>query len=446
MIELLLIVFFCMLGVITGIATGLLPGLHVNNIAIILLSLSGIIVSSFSFLGSYGVSQYFIFLLISVYIISTSIAHTFLDCIPSTFLGAPDPDTALQVLPAHSLLVKGKGYEAVALSALGSYGAILFCFILIFPIRFIIGEPFLFYQNIKEIMFFVLLAISFLMIGTEKAKIDILRKGGISPSIFGMLFAIFVFLLSGLFGLVIFEVPVNSPIGLSSPVLFPALAGLFGTPTLLESLMTKPVIPKQEVKNPSLDGKMKKSSCLSIMTGSFGGILVSIIPGITSATGTILAMNARGESDKRQTIVTLSAVNTACAFFVVVVMFVILRSRSGATMAVFELISVSEWVDLLLPQYLAYLLIALLLGGTLSYFITLKVGKIFANSFVKVPYSLVVKITIGLIIFLVFLFTGFVGLLVLFVATCIGFLPVEWGVRRSHCMGILLIPILLYFA
>jgi len=444
-LPIVLVILFCILGVLTGIATGLLPGLHVNNIALILLSLSGAIVAAFSFLFEYGISEQFILVLISVYIISTSISHTFHDVIPSTFLGAPDEDMALSVLPAHALLLEGKGYEAVALSAMGSYGAILFCFLLFYPIRFFIGAPLFFYESLKEIMLFVLIAISILMIATEKAKIDDFGKKGITPAVIGMLFATFVFFLSGIFGIVIFEVPVDSPIGLSSPVLFPALAGLFGTPTLLTSLMTKPHIPKQIIENPVLDKKTKKSSILSVMTGSLGGILVSIIPGITSATGTILAMNARGESDKRQTIVTLSAVNTACAFFVVVVMFIILRSRSGATLAAMELIYVAEWTTLLMPTNLAYLLIALLLGGTLSYFLTLKIGKIFAKHFANVPYALIVKLTISLIVILVFLFTGILGVLILVVATFIGLLPVEWGVRRSHCMGILLIPIILYF-
>lgn len=444
LLLLFLVILFCVLGVLTGVATGLLPGLHVNNIAIILLSLSGVIIAGFSFLYSYGVSEEFILVLICVFIISTSISHTFHDVIPSTFLGAPDEDTALSVLPAHSLLMEGKGYEAVALSAMGSYGAIIFCFLLLFPIRFIIGSPLFFYETLRDIMFWVLLAISILMIATEKAKIDYFKKKYL-PSIAGMMFALFVFFLSGIFGIIIFGVPVDSPIGLSSPVLFPALAGLFGTPTLLESLMTKPVIPKQIIEDPVLDNKTKKSSTLSVITGSFGGVLVSIIPGITSATGTILAMNARGESDKRQTIITLSAVNTACAFFVVVVLFVILRSRSGATLAAKELISVSEWTNILMPANLIYLLIALLLGGTLSYFLTLKVGKIFAKKFANVPYVLIVKLTITMIVILVFLFTGFMGVLILIVATLIGLLPVEWGVRRSHCMGILLLPILLYF-
>jgi putative membrane protein len=341
--------------------------------------------------------------------------------------------------------MEGKGYEAVALSAMGSYGAILFCFFLLFPIRFLIGEPIMFYEDLKEIMFWVLASISILMIGTEKAKIDIFNKKGKINSVFGMLFATFVFILSGIFGIVIFEVPVDSPIGLSSPVLFPALAGLFGTPTLLTSLATNPKIPNQTIKEPVLTKKTQKTSILSIITGSFGGILVSIIPGITSATGTVLSMNLRGESDKRQTIITLSAVNTACAFFVVVMLFVILRSRSGATLAAMELIMVEEWTNIIMPVNLNYLLITLLFGGTLSYFLTLKVGKIFAKRFANVPYALIVKLTITLVVILVLLFTGILGLLILIVATCIGLIPVNWGVRRSHCMGILLIPIMLYF-
>ncbi len=337
--------------------------------------------------------------------------------LPSTVLGAPEADTALSVLPAHSLLLEGKGYEAVALSALGSYGAIVFCFLLLIPIRFLIGEPIFFYSTLREIMLWVLVAISILMIATEKGKITDFGLKGIAPSVLGMLFAIFVFFLSGVFGLVIFEIPLDSPVGFSSPVLFPALAGLFGTPTLLTSLMTKPIIPEQIIEEPKLDKKTKKSSIISIITGSFAGVLVSIIPGITSATGTVLAMNVRGESDKRQTIVTLSAVNTACAFFVVVVLFIILRSRSGATLAVNELIAVEEWTTIMMPTNLAYLLIALLLGGTLSYFLTLKVGKIFAKNFANVPYATLVYFTIAMIVILVFLFTGVFGLLILLVAT-----------------------------
>ena len=441
----ILIILFCILGVLTGILTGLLPGLHVNNIALILLSLSPAILAVMQPLQSAGITPTFTLILIAVFIISVSISHTFHDTIPTTFLGAPDEGTALSVLPAHSLLLEGNGYEAVYLSAMGSLGAIFASILLLYPIRFLIGTPIQGYETLQGIMFFVLLCITILMIGTEKARIPKDSKRKLLPTFTGMGFALFIFILSGIFGIIILEMTVDSPIGLDSPVLFPALSGLFGLPTLLTSLATQPSIPKQLIQEPKMNLKTKKNSILSITTGSLAGLLVSIIPGITSATGTILAMNARGESDSRQTIVTLSAVNTACAFFVVAVLFIILRSRSGATLAVMDLIAVKEWNAILMPSNLIYLLMALLLGGTLSFFSTVSVGKLFAQFFHKIPYQKVVLTTILLIVILVFLFTGFLGVLILFVATFIGLLTVQWGVRRSHAMGVLLLPIMLYF-
>ncbi|MDH7517046.1 MAG: tripartite tricarboxylate transporter permease [Candidatus Thermoplasmatota archaeon] len=446
MLDLLLIILFCVLGVITGIATGILPGLHVNNVALIFLSLSGTIVASLGFLFNYGITEQFILILICVYITATSLSHTFHDTIPSTFLGAPEEDTALSVLPAHSLLLEGKGYEAVALSALGSYGAVLFCFLVLYPVRFLVGSPVYLYSVLREIMVWVLIAISILLIATEKGRIELFGVNhGKIPYVFGMLFAFMIFIISGIFGLVIFDCPVDSPIGLSSSVLFPALAGLFGLPTLLTSIMTKPKIPPQIIEKIELDKKAKKSSIISVATGSLAGILVSLIPGISSSTGTILAMTARGESDRKQIIITLSSVNTACGFFVIVALFVILRARSGATIAVGELIALEEWSSIMMPTNLIYLLMAIILSGVLSYFLTLKIGKIFAKHFANVPYALLIKITIAFVIILTYLFTGVIGILILLVATFIGLLPVQWDVRRSHCMGILLIPIILYF-
>jgi len=444
-IDLGLLLLFSVFGSIVGIATGLLPGLHVNNIALILLSLSASIVAVCDPLLSFGLSEPFILLLIAAFIISVSVVHSMLDCIPTTFLGAPDEDTALSVLPAHQLLLEGKGYEAVAWSALGSYGAIIVCFLLLFPLRFVIGEPLMIYENLQGIMAWVLIAISILMIATEKSKIEECGLSGKPACFAGMGFALFVFLLSGVFGLVVLDFPVESPVGFSSPVLFPALAGLFGMPTLVTSLWTKPSLPKQRIEPLVLDKAQKKSSILSVVTGSLAGVLVSIIPGITSATGTIMAMNARGESDNRQTIVTLSAVNTASAFTVLAVLFIIMRPRSGAAIAVEELISIEEWSGLLMPANLAYLLISVVFAGALGYLLAISIGKVFAKKFTKLPYGALVGGTILSVCVLVFLFTGFWGLLILLVAMIIGLLPVQWGVRRSHCMGLLLIPIILYF-
>jgi putative membrane protein len=349
MFDFLLIIIFCVLGVLVGIITGLLPGLHVNNVALIMLSASSSVVAICTPLFAYGISQSFILILIAGFMISVSISHSFHDTIPTTFIGAPEEDTALSVLPAHGLLLKGEGYKAVALSAVGSYGAILICLILLFPLRFIIGSPLLLYSTLREAMVWILIAIALLMIATEKARITELGKKGAWPSLLGILFAAFVFVLSGVFGLLILDFNLSSPIGLPAPVLFPALAGLFGVPTLLNSLFTKPIIPEQKVEPLIMNRIEKRSSVISVTTGSIAGILVSILPGVTAATGTVLAMNLRQKSSPEQTIVTLSSVNTAAAFSVTIMLFVILRARSGVTIAISELIAVEPWQSLSMP-------------------------------------------------------------------------------------------------
>jgi putative membrane protein len=445
MLDFILIMVFCVLGVLVGVITGLLPGLHVNNVALIMLSASSGIVAVCGPLLTYGLSEQFILFLIAGFMISVSISHSFINAIPATFIGAPEEETALSVLPAHGMLLEGEGYKAVALSAISSYGAIVFCFLLLFPLRFIVGPPLLLYEVIQQGMVWVLIAIVLLMIATEKARITEAGQQGILPVMFGMLFAVFVFLLSGVFGLIILDFPLSSPVGLPGSVLFPALAGLFGVPTLVNSLLTKPAIPAQKIQPLVLNQIEKKLSVVSIATGSLAGVFVSIIPGITTAIGTVLAMNIRQKASKEQTIVTLSSVNTAAAFSVTLMLFIIQRTRSGVTIAINQLIAVEPWTSFLMPVGLTYLLMFLVFGGSLSYFLTLVVGKLFAKKFHKIPYQSLVILTVIFLCALVVLFTGLLGLLVLFTATNIGFLPLCWGVRRSHCMGVLLVPIILYF-
>src|SRR3989338_9071935 len=108
---LLEIIIPLLLGIVAGTFTGLTPGVHINLVAVLLLTLSTKInLPIFS---------------IVVFIISMATTHTFLDFIPSVFLGAPDPSTVLTVLPGHRYLIKGKGFEAVMLSIYGSITGLL---------------------------------------------------------------------------------------------------------------------------------------------------------------------------------------------------------------------------------------------------------------------------------------------------------------------------------
>jgi len=94
-------------GMFAGIITGLIPGLHVNNIAAAVLLMLPFL------------SQQFSLYAISCFIVSMAITHTIFDFIPSTLLGIPEDDTCLSTLPAHKMVLQGKAFEAIYLTAVG---------------------------------------------------------------------------------------------------------------------------------------------------------------------------------------------------------------------------------------------------------------------------------------------------------------------------------------
>jgi putative membrane protein len=282
-------------------------------------------------------------------------------------------------------------------------------------------------------MLYLLIGISSLLILTESFSERM-------EAYLAILLSSFVFLLSGLFGYVILDMPVHAPFSFRSTMLFPALTGLFGLSTILFSLLYTPEIPEQRIEEPIMDreGVMK-----SVISGSAFGSLVSVLPGITSAHATVMAMLARRNREPEQVIITLSGVNTANVIFCLETLFLISRARSGATIAISRLLDVPQWGELIPPSALIYLLIVVLIAAPFSFFITIYVGKQFALQFAKLPYR---KILSGIALFLaalVFLFTGALGLLVLLVGTCIGLIPIHFGVKRSNCMGVLLLPIII---
>lgn len=175
-------------GILFGIITGLTPGIHVNLISILLLSSAPILVK-FSPLTS-----------LAVFIVAMSITHTFIDSIPSIYLGAPDSDMALGVLPGHRYLLKGHGYAAVKLTLIGSLGAIVLS-IMLFP--FLVPLVKYGYPLIEKYIGFFLLAVAIFMILRDKNK----------------LWALIVFLMSGTLGLIVLSMP-----NLSNP-LFPMIKG-----------------------------------------------------------------------------------------------------------------------------------------------------------------------------------------------------------------------------
>jgi TctA family transporter len=88
------------------------------------------------------------------------------------FLGAPEGDTALSLLPGHRMMLAGRGYEAIKCSVIGSFGAVMGALVLLIPMRLIIGDPVHAYDAVAGWMHLLLITVSVFLIMTETASSD----------------------------------------------------------------------------------------------------------------------------------------------------------------------------------------------------------------------------------------------------------------------------------
>jgi len=269
-LEIILALVF---GMGAGIVTGLIPGIHVNLISLLVLSLSGVLLGWVSPIA------------LGVFIISLALTHTFLDSLPSIYLGAPDAGQELNVLPGHRLLHKGEGHNAVVYTVIGSLGCLILA-MLLFPL-FIIGMEWI-YPLVKGVIGYILAVIMIFMIGKDKGK---------------RLKSLVLFMVAGCLGLIVFNIH-----GLKQP-LFPLLSGLFGFSILLVSLMQKSKIPKQDLSKPLTISKKNIMKSVSAATGV--GFIAAFLPGFGSSQAAIVATNIVGDVGDEGFLSLVGGINTA---------------------------------------------------------------------------------------------------------------------------------------
>jgi putative membrane protein len=392
-----------LLGIIAGIFTGLIPGVHINLVSILLVSVSAYLLDFVS-LPSLG-----------VFIISMAIAHTFLNVLPAIFLGAPDADTALGVLPGHKLLLQGMGYEAVKLTVLGSLLSLIMAIILI-PL-FIVIVPKI-YETLQPYIGFILLGVAIYMVLIEK---------GLDKKFW----AFAVFLMAGILGIIDLTLP-----NLKQP-LFPMLSGLFGISMLIVSLSNKVEIPKQRITDVIKIPKFENFRAL--VAGTFSGSFVSFFPGLGPAQAAILGSQIMGRLSTYSFLILIGAIDTVNMAVSLVSLYAIDKARNGAVLAIREILTTIDLNTLIL-----FLSVILLVGG-IATFLTLYLTKFFAKLIEKLNYQYMGLSVILLIIILVFYFSSWLGLLILLVSTAIGIIPNIVNVKRSHSMGCLMLPVILFF-
>jgi len=386
------------IGILAGVFTGLTPGIHINLVSVMMLSISPWLL------------LYTNPVVLCVFVVAMSVTHTFLDSLPSIFLGAPDADTALGVLPGHRYLLRGNGMMAVKLTLVGSLSSLILS-AMMFPLLLPVVRCG--YPLIVPYIGWMLLTTVVFMIFRDRNKA----------------WAVLVFLLSGAFGLIVFRMET-----LKDP-LFPMLSGLFGISTLIISLLESQSIPPQEESD---EIQLKPWITMkALFSGQISGFITATMPGLGASTAAVLSMQITRKLGDHGFMILMGAISTANFVLSLVTFQVLSKARNGSIIAVQKLIGEPS-------NILLFIVTALVAGGTATV-LALFIGKGFAKLIGRVSYARLVSAVIVFIISLTIILTGWLGLIVLIVGTAIGILPAKAKVTRTHAMGCLLLPVMIYF-
>ncbi|HNZ52129.1 MAG TPA: tripartite tricarboxylate transporter permease, partial [Candidatus Pacearchaeota archaeon] len=377
--------------------TGLFPGIHINLVGTFLVTLS----------SSFSNHSFMIYLV--VFISSLAIAHTFIDFIPSIFLGCPDTDTELAVLPGHEMLKQGKGHEAVMRTAYGGLSGVILLVLLFLPLSFLLSKT---YPTIQKVIPYILILVCIIMIFSEKNKLQ----------------AFLVMIITGILGYLVLDLNLKEP-------LLPLLSGLFGSSMLLLSIKQKTKIPKQKTN-------FKKIKLKNMMRPLSGAIIASpfcgFLPGLGGGQAAVIG-NQISRTNEKDFLILLGIVNVFVMGLSFVSLYSISRTRTGAAAAVQSLLGQVTFQSLIL------IIIVCLISGIISFFLTKKLSILFIKYIEKIDYNKLSKWTILFLSVLILIISGILGLFVFGISTLVGLYCIQLNVKKTQMMGCLLIPTILLY-
>ncbi|BDZ69505.1 tripartite tricarboxylate transporter permease [Methanobacterium petrolearium] len=408
------LIFACIMGVLCGVVTGLIPGIHVNTVGAFVFSASPFLLYSYS-------PE-----VLAVFLLSMSISHALLEFIPSMFLGVPDEGTVLSVMPGHYLLLQGRGKEAIRLVSLGGFGAMIVT-ILLLPLFMVVLPPL--YGILKPYIWIILSVTVVYMIHR------------LSRDLKSLIWSSILFIFSGIMG----WIALNSPLS-SSVSLLCIFSGLFGVSTLLYSLSEKSVMPEQDDHyHLEIDRDVLKG----IFAGGIAGSILGFLPGMGPAQGSLLAQELSGGSDsgseREGFLVAMSGVNASDALFSLIAIYLIGNPRSGIAVYVNQLLQGLDFNHLLI------MIFSSVIAVSMSMILCIKLGDYLSRSMQKINYEKLSWFVIIFMSFLVVLFAlmenaNLIFIFIIYVTSiAMGLLPHYLDINKSHLMGVLIVPAIVVY-
>jgi len=381
-------------GTIVGFFSGLVPGLHQNLLIPIFLIL---------------LSNFDKFFIIS-FLVSFAISQNYGNAISSYLLSSPPEDLSLSSLPSQRLAKQGLLLESLKIFVLASAISIplnvLVTLVLHKYLSILVG-------SLKKYIGIILLIAIYTILFYEEDKIR----------------SLIIFLVSGILGLYAFNI-----LEFNKAVLA-LFSGFFALSQIILNLIQNVDFLKEqredvEVRLPK--DKVLIGSLVSVFVGVFSGLLPSL------GTSQILLL-FQPIMDDRLFIFTSAASSFSNEIFSTTSLYTIQNPRSGLGVYLEESVGKFEFTDFIIC------LSSFLITGSLSILIFIWTYKKIFNILKRINFKILNTLILATIISIVFYFSGFLGLLILFASTSLGILTISLNVKRSYLMGSLIFSTILIY-
>ncbi len=412
-------------GTLVSAVVGCLPAMHVYNIAMLLIAFHAAVSRS-----AWGSDPY----IVMPFMMGLIVGWAMINTIPTVFLGAPDESAILMVFPTQKYLMQGRGYEATMLSAIGALGGVA-CLLLtapllpkILPIARSVLNPNLFWILVLILAYMVM---SEFPRGGDRGPNRLARFLDAWKSLAA---GILTLVLSGWLGFILLrKSPVPADFAFSN--IMPAFVGLFGVPWVIQNIISGAEIPKQYIPR-SVDCSAF-IAFRGISAGFLGGFFAAFFPIVTGGIGGLLAGHATAQNDERSFIISQGTSKFVYYVGAFMLLFVPMASLTRGGLAnMLRTMFIPRG-----PADYAMILAAMAVSTAVSFVLLSLLARLVILFIQRIDYRYASYATILIMVSLIVGFTGLNGLGVMVVATAIGLIPIAFHSRRSHCMGVLLIPV-----
>ncbi len=421
--EILLLLTATFIGAIFGSLLGLIPALHVYNVAGLVIALKTV--------GTLEIAaQTLHFVLLGMVV-----GYVFFSTLPGLFLAVPDESLAFSVLPAQQMIRRGAGYTAAMLTAVGVLGGIV-VLVLMAPVLPVIVRR-LHVLVAPHLHWIVALIVVYMLMsewpfsngqGTNMQRFR---------AAWGQLLAgSLTFSLAGTVGIVLmYRSPVEITVAYQN--LLPAFVGFFAVPAVIQAFVIGGVVPPQ--KTPMALAVSHKLVGQGVFAGALGGLFAAFFPLVTAGIGGFLAGHATAQRDARVFVISQGTSRVLYYVGAVVLFFLpgVGLTRGGLAAMLATLERPGTWQT----YWLAVGAIAV--TAAVLFLVFERVAYVTAKISPRLPQRPINGLTLIILLTIVFITTGWAGLLIMAVCTCIGSLPLLWKTRRMHCLGVILIPVLI---